>query len=56
MADAIFAEIEALGAHTFCKAHAMSYAYFAYQMAFLKTHFSEEFGAAMTHLEAVASA
>jgi DNA polymerase III alpha subunit len=56
VADAIFAEIEARGPHTFCKAHAMSYAYLAYQMAFLKAHYPEEFEAAVNSLEGVASA
>jgi len=56
VADAIFADIEARGPHTFCKAHAMSYAGLAYQMAFLKAHFSKEFESAITLLEGVAPA
>ncbi len=56
VADAIFEEIESRGPHTFCKAHAMSYAYLAYQMAFLKAHYPEEFEAVVNHLESVASA
>lgn len=56
VADAIFTDIEARGPHTFCKAHAMSYACLAYQMAFLKAHYAEEFEAAMTQLENVAAA
>ena len=56
VADAIFEEIESRGPHTFCKAHAMSYACLAYQMAFLKAHYLEEFEVAITHLESVESA
>jgi DNA polymerase-3 subunit alpha len=51
-ADAIFTLIEPFGGYGFPKAHAASYAWVAYQTAYLKAHYTPEFMAATLTTEA----
>jgi len=52
VADAIFTLIEPFGGYGFPKAHAASYAWVAYQTAYLKAHYTPEFMAATLTTEA----
>lgn len=51
LAQAIFEQMETFGAYGFNKSHSTAYAFLSYQTAYLKTHFPEEFMAALLTLE-----
>ncbi len=51
LAGEIFDAMETFAAYGFNKSHAASYALISYQTAYLKTHFPQEFMAALTSLE-----
>ena len=51
LAREIFDAMETFAAYGFNKSHAASYALISYQTAYLKTHFPQEFMAALTSLE-----
>ena len=51
VAAEIFDAMETFAAYGFNKSHAASYALISYQTAYLKTHFRQEFMAALTSLE-----